>query len=96
MMDDSINSFAEGGMKPYWLTPSRDKLAALGLLGENTVWSAASNKLFLFCWKNQIEAVRKTEMLSGYQWWLIQDYWMYALRDIDIRWPMPTISTSSG
>ena len=68
LLDDSIGRFnTETGMKPYWLTPSRDKLAAQGLLSENALWSAMSNKLFLFCWKNQIEAVRKTAMLSGYE-----------------------------
>ena len=75
LLEDTIARFDSGGMKPYWLTPARDKLSALGLLEENALWSAMSSQLFLFCWKNQIEAVRKTEILSGSEWWLVQDYW---------------------
>lgn len=68
LLDDSITQFDETAMKPYWLRPSREKLAAMGLLGENALWSAMSAKLFLFCWKNQVEAVRKTSLISGYEW----------------------------
>ena len=47
-----------------------------GLLGENAMWSASSRRLFLFCWKDKIEAVRKTKRISGYEWWLLQDFWL--------------------
>lgn len=86
LLEDTIARFDSGGMKPYWLTPARDKLSTLGLLGENALWSELSSKLFLFCWKNQVEAVRKTELLSGYEWWLIQDYWMGSNGIMDFFW----------
>ena len=66
-------------MKPWWLTPVRDSLASRGLIGGNsseeggTLWSERSNRMFVFAWKDRIEAMRKTEQLSGYEWWLLQD-----------------------
>jgi hypothetical protein len=68
------------------LTPALDKLAATGLLGENALWKQRSNQLFLFCWKNKLEAVRKTEKLSGYEWWLIQDYQEGSNGILDAHW----------
>lgn len=54
------------------------KVTANGLLAENALWSAASNRLYLFCWKDKLEALRKTEKISGYEWWLLQDFWTGA------------------
>lgn len=44
-------------------------------MSENELWTSCSNKLYLFCWKNKMEALRKTEKLSGNEWWLLQDFW---------------------
>jgi|EP01047_Picozoa_sp_COSAG01_P102997 hypothetical protein len=43
-----------------------------GLLPENSLWSARSNRLYLFCWKDKMEALRKSEKVSGNEWWLLQ------------------------
>lgn len=74
-LDSEISSFKDN-IKPYWLTPARNHVLQKGLLGENELWSRCSRQLFLFCWKNQIEGLRKTEKISGYEWWLLQDFWM--------------------
>lgn len=29
-----------------------------------------------YCWKNKLEALRKNSKVSGYEWWLLQDFWM--------------------
>ena len=78
MLEDEISRFAHN-IKPYWLTPAYNKIASKNssiALSENVLWSAASNRLFLFCWKDKMEALRKTEKISGNEWWLLQDYWM--------------------
>ena len=77
LLDDEIARFKDN-IKPYWLTPVRGNLTAKGLLQENAVWSRSSSQLFAFCWKNNIEALRKTEQVSGYEWWLLQDFWTAA------------------
>jgi len=74
-LDEQIAEF-KGVLKPYWLAPARDHLQKVGLLGENKLWTYNSRQLYLFCWKNSMEALRKTEKISGYEWWLVQDYWM--------------------
>lgn len=74
LLRDQISRFRDN-IKPYWLTPPLAAVAKAGLLGENEVWSARSNRLYLFCWKDQIEAIRKSEKISGNEWWLLQDFW---------------------
>lgn len=61
--------------KPFWLTPARTKLEKLGLLGEAEQWSRNSERLYLLAHKLNTEAIRKNPMMSGYTWWLLQDYW---------------------
>lgn len=73
-LDDQISRF-QHNIKPYWLTPARDEIQKNGLLSENDLWSRCSRELYLFCWKDAMEAVRKTEKISGYEWWLLQDFW---------------------
>lgn len=62
-------------MKPFWLTGVRDRLRQLGLLGENDLWARRSERLYLLCHKLNVEAIRKNPYMSGYHWWLFQDYW---------------------
>jgi len=62
-------------MKPFWMTAGGAKLAALGLSGEAERWAAASERLYLTCHKANLEALRANPRLSGYHWWLFQDYW---------------------
>jgi beta-galactosidase/beta-glucuronidase len=78
-VEAQIPRWTGGPMKPWWLTPVRDSLASRGLLGGNSseeggaLWAARSNRMFVFAWKDRMEAMRKTEQLSGYEWWLLQD-----------------------
>lgn len=30
---------------------------------------------YVLCWKMDVEDQRRNSMISGYEWWLIQDYW---------------------
>ncbi len=61
--------------KPFWLTPIGPKLERLGLLGEADRWASQSQKLYLLAHKMNLEDLRKNPRISGYQWWLFQEYW---------------------
>eukprot|EP01047_Picozoa_sp_COSAG01_P014799 COSAG01_NODE_729_length_14031_cov_24.502800_4_plen_771_part_00 len=72
-----IKQFEVSGttIRPYWLSPAITKLNASGLLHEVDDWATASEKLYVNCWKLDIEDHRHNPQISGYEWWLIQDYW---------------------
>jgi len=71
---DLIEQFTHN-FKPFWLTPVRDKLKKLSLGGEAELWAKNSERLYLLCHKLNIEDLRKNPYVSGYHWWLFQDYW---------------------
>ncbi len=71
---DQIQAF-QHNFKPFWLTPAREKMEKLGLLGEAELWARNSERLYLLCHKLNIEDLRKNPFASGHQWWLFQDYW---------------------
>jgi len=71
---DAIRLFRHN-IKPYWLAPCEARLRQLGLLEENALWARNSERLYLLCHKLNLEALRKNPYMSGYHWWLFQDYW---------------------
>jgi hypothetical protein len=71
---DLIDQF-QHNIKPYWLTASKAKLKKLGLPGEANEWAEKSERLYFLCHKYDLEALRKNPYMSGYHWWLFQDYW---------------------
>lgn len=73
---DTIERFADSNFKPSWMFSGRQKLEQLGLRNEADDWALATEKLYLLHHKYNIELLRKNPNLSGYQWWLFQDYWM--------------------
>eukprot|EP01051_Picozoa_sp_SAG22_P006513 SAG22_NODE_429_length_10587_cov_22.842582_6_plen_1131_part_00 len=76
MIDEQLRQYRENEVvAPFHLTEARERLQRAGLLHENELWTAASNSLFLTCWKLRLEALRKTKFWSGLEWWLLQDYW---------------------
>ena len=62
-------------VKPFWLTAGKAKLAKLGLFDEAPRWAEKSERLYALCHKHNLEEIRKNPYLSGYHWWLFQDYW---------------------
>eukprot|EP01051_Picozoa_sp_SAG22_P006514 SAG22_NODE_429_length_10587_cov_22.842582_7_plen_538_part_00 len=74
-LDRMISRWNTTDLRPYFLTGARERLGAIGLLAENTVWTNRSQALFLFCMKTTLEEVRKTSALSGTEWWLLSDYY---------------------
>jgi hypothetical protein len=72
-----IEKFDSSGttIRPYWLSPAVAKLNASGLLAEAEDWAVASEQLYVECWKIDVEDQRHNVMVSGYEWWLLQDYW---------------------
>ncbi|MCY3020837.1 MAG: hypothetical protein NTW87_17610 [Planctomycetota bacterium] len=71
---DQFDLFTDN-VKPFWTAQGIAKLKALGLAGEAANWSEKSERLYLFCHKNNLEALRRNPYISGHQWWLFQDYW---------------------
>ena len=62
-------------MKPFWLTDGKTKLEKLGLLQEANGWAEKSERFYALLHKYNLESLRKNPFLSGYHWWLFQDYW---------------------
>ncbi len=62
-------------IKPFWLTAGKAKLEKLGLAGEADRWAEKSERLYALLHKSNLESLRKNPAISGYHWWLFQDYW---------------------
>ena len=71
---DLIDEFKHN-IKPFWLTAGKAKLEKLGLLQEANAWAEKSERLCSLLHKYELESLRKNPCMSGYHWWLFQDYW---------------------
>ena len=71
---DLVDQF-QHNMKPFWMTAGRLKLEKLGLLQEANGWAEKSERLYALLHKYNLETLRKNPYISGYHWWLFQDYW---------------------
>jgi hypothetical protein len=71
---DLVDQF-QHNMKPFWLTDGKAKLEKLGLSQEANGWAEKSERLYGLLHKYNLESLRKNPYLSGYHWWLFQDYW---------------------
>jgi hypothetical protein len=71
---DLVDQF-QHNFKPFWLTDGKAKLNKLGLSQEANAWAEQSERLYALLHKHNLEALRKNPFLSGYHWWLFQDYW---------------------
>lgn len=80
-------------VRPYWLTPAQSKLNTSGLLSEVDAWATASEQLYVLCWKIDVEDQRRNSMMTGYEWWLITDYWTgnNGITDVFFR-PKPGVA----
>lgn len=70
-----VRLFETSCFKPFWLIESYKKLEKRGELEIAEEWADSSEKLYTLLHKYNIEAIRKNNDISGYHWWLIQDYW---------------------
>lgn len=80
---DIIDRF-QHNIKPFWLTAGREKLRKLGLEQEAAQWAEKSERLYALLHKCNVETVRKNPFLSGYHWWLFQDYWTTSNGLVDL------------
>jgi hypothetical protein len=71
---DLVDQF-QHNIKPFWMTAGRERLQKLGLLEEANRWAQKSERLYALLHKHNLEALRKNRYMSGYHWWLFQDYW---------------------
>jgi beta-galactosidase len=74
---DLIGLFKDN-FKPFWLLPFRAKMEKLRLAGEAGQWSLNSERLYYLAHKLNEENLRRNPQISGYMWWLLQDYWTGA------------------
>jgi beta-galactosidase len=89
---DLIDEF-QHNFKPFWLTQTRDRLDQIGLLDEAELWAENSERLYLLLHKTNTESLRKEPNISGYHWWLFQDYWTTTNGIVDTYFrPKPGIS----
>ena len=90
-MLDQIYLFWDN-FKPFWLVEARDKVQRMGLLDEAPRWAENTGKLYTLLRKTDIETLRKSPLLSGYHWWLFQDYWTTSNGIVDTYFrPKPGI-----
>ena len=71
---DLVDQFRHN-FKPFWMTAGRAKLEKLELLQEANAWAEKSERLYALLHKYNLESLRKNPYISGYHWWLFQDYW---------------------
>ena len=71
---DLVDQFKHN-FKPFWLTAGKEKLEKLGLSQEANQWAEKSERLYALLHKHNLEELRKARYVSGYHWWLFQDYW---------------------
>ena len=70
-----VKHFEGSNFKPFWLTKSVETLKKQNMLDIAELWGLTSEKLMLRVHKHNIESIRKNSCITGYHWWLIQDYW---------------------
>ncbi len=80
---DIIGRFRHN-IKPFWLTAGDGKLKKLGRRKEAAHWAEKSERLYTFLHKSSVETIRKNPFLSGYHWWLFQDYWTTSNGLVDL------------
>ena len=71
---DLVDQF-QHNVKPFWLTDGKVALKTTGLTQEANLWALKSERLYLTLQKANFETLRKNPYISGYHWWLFQDYW---------------------
>ena len=81
----------KGGLRPYWLTSTRDLAAKRGVSVDYAKWLEASYQLQAVCLKTNIEAARRSR-LGGMSVWLFQDYPNCAEGVVDMFWRPKGIS----
>jgi len=89
---DQIDFF-QHNFKPFWWIQTREKVERMGLLDEVPRWAENTERLYTLLHKINIEDIRKNPNLSGYHWWLLQDYWTTSNGIIDTYFrPKPGVS----
>ncbi|MBQ6619056.1 MAG: hypothetical protein IJH68_02775 [Thermoguttaceae bacterium] len=71
--------------KPFWMTEGAAKLKELGISGEEVEqWARASEEMYYLHHKANVESMRLNPEITGYHWWLIQDYWTTSNGLVDL------------
>ena len=86
--------FYDGALKPFWLTFGRDKVANMGLLDEAPMWAKVSERYYLNLHKMNLEALRKNPLISGYHWWLFQDWWITNNGIVDLHFRPKSVKSN--
>ena len=78
--------------KPFWMTDGVQKLAEYKLSDEVEEWARASEEIYYIHHKYNVESARLNPEISGYHWWLIQDYWTTSNGLVDLFFRPKTIA----
>lgn len=74
-LNATMKGFAtDSAVKPWWLIETIAQLKANGLYEDSALWADRSDNLYMLSWKMLTEAMRKSTYVSGYEWWLLQEY----------------------
>jgi hypothetical protein len=90
---DIIDCF-QHNIKPFWLTAGNDKLKTLGLDKEAVLWAEKSDRLYAFLNKHNVETARKNSYVTGYHYWLFQDFWTTSNGLVDLYFRPKSISAA--
>ena len=69
------NAPLKSDFRPFWMTDGARKLKELGLDDQAEAWARATEEIYYIHHKYNVEGIRLNPGLTGYHWWLIQDYW---------------------
>ena len=83
-----------GGVRPFWLSDERTLAEKKGVTGQLAQWKANSDRLQAVVLKTNIEAARSSRGISGYDQWLLQDYWTGSNGVLDMFYRPKGISAS--
>lgn len=83
-----------GGVRPFWLVDQRALADKKGVTSQLPKWTANSNRLQVAALKTNIEAARRSRGISGYDQWLLQDYWTGSNGVMDMFYRQKGISAA--
>ena len=71
--------------KPFWMSEGAAKLEELGISDEEVEqWARASEEMYYLHHKANVESTRLNPEITGYHWWLFQDYWTTSNGLVDL------------
>ena len=83
-----------GGVRPFWLSDARALAETKGVTSRLAKWKANSDRLQAAALKTNMEDARRSPGISGYDQWLLQDYWTGSNGVLDMFFASKGLSAS--